>query len=590
MKIWYLLSISERKRAILLLIMIVIMAFLDTLGVASILPFMAVITNPDVVETNFFLNHIYQTSTIFGVENIQQFLFFLGVFVLFLLITSLSFKALTTYAQVRFVRMREYTIGKKLVEGYLRQPYSWFLNRNSAELGKNILSEVSQVIQTCMMPLVELLAKGMISMSLIVLLVIASPKLSLIVGLILIGTYALIFYFTNYYLSKIGKKRLENNQYRFATLNEAFGGVKEVKVGGLEQTYIKRFSKSAQMFAKTQASAQVIAQLPRFMLEAIAFGGILSIILYLMFKGGSFNDTLPIVSLFVFAGYRLMPALQQVYSSATQLTFIGPALDKLYEDLKASKSIKVYKNESILPLYETITLKNISYSYPKASHSSLKNINLIIPSKSKVGLVGTTGSGKTTTVDIFLGLLEPSQGTLEIDGKIINKQNIRAWQRSIGYVPQQIFLSDDTIAANIAFGLDPKNIDQKVLEKVAKIANLHNFIINELPKKYLTKIGERGVRLSGGQKQRIGIARALYHNPKVLILDEATSALDNQTEMLVMNDIKNISNDITIIIVAHRLDTVKDCDIIFKFEKGQLVGQGKFDELLKKNQIIVSNL
>ena len=585
MKIWYLLSTNERKRAILLLIMIVIMAFLDTLGVASILPFMAVLTNPDIIETNFFLNSIFQTSTIFGVENIQQFLFFLGIFVLFLLITSLSFKALTTYAQVRFVRMREYTIGKRLVEGYLRQPYSWFLNRNSAELGKNILSEVSQVIQTCMMPLVEFVAKGMISISLIVLLIVASPKLSLIIGLSLVGTYGLIFYFTNFYLRQIGKKRLENNRYRFATLNEAFGGVKELKAGGLEQTYIDRFSKSAQTFAKTQASAQVIAQLPRFMLEAIAFGGILSIMLFLMLQVGSFNDALPIVSLFVFAGYRLMPALQQVYSSATQLTFIGPALDKLYDDLRANKSLKIYKDDSVLSLYKTITLKNLSYSYPNSSQSSLKKINLSIPAKSKVGLVGTTGSGKTTTVDIIMGLLEPSKGTIEIDGQIINKQNTRAWQRSIGYVPQQIYLSDDTVAANIAFGIDSKDIDHQVLEQVSKIANLHDFVIDELPKKYLTEIGERGVRLSGGQKQRIGIARALYHSPQVLILDEATSALDNRTEQAVMEAMSNLGKDITVIIVAHRLNTVKNCDIVFKFEKGQLVSQGKFDKLIKTNQI-----
>lgn len=580
MKIWYLLSTNEQKQAILLLIMIVVMAFLDTIGIASILPFMAVLTNPNVIETNFFLNFIFQKSNMFGVENKQQFLFFLGIFVLVLLIASLLFKALTTYAQVRFVRMREYTVGKRLVECYLHQPYSWFLNRNSAELGKNILSEVSQVIQTCMMPLVEFIAKGMISISIIILLIIASPKLSLIVGLSLVGTYGIIFYFTSYNLKKIGKKRLENNQNRFAILNEAFGGVKEVKAGGLEQTYIKRFSEFAKIFAKTQASAQVIAQLPRFMLEAIAFGGILSIILYLMSQGGSFNEALPIVSLFVFAGYRLMPSLQQVYSSATQLTFIGPAIEKLYEDLKVTNFTNYFKDDYIFTLKGEIALNNLYFSYPNSSRYSLNNINLSIPVKSKVGLIGKTGSGKTTIVDILLGLLEPSKGSLEIDGQKITKQNTRAWQRLIGYVPQQIYLSDDTLAANIAFGIDTKEINQKAVEIASKIANLHDFVMEELPNKYLTKVGERGVRLSGGQKQRIGIARALYHKPQVLILDEATSALDNQTELGVMEAINNLDKNITIIIVAHRLNTLKDCDIILKFEKGQLVNQGTFDDLI----------
>jgi len=209
---------------------------------------------------------------------------------------------------------------------------------------------------------------------------------------------------------------------------------------------------------------------------------------------------------------------------------------------------------------------------------------LNIPAKSTVGLIGTTGSGKTTTVDIILGLLEAKKGTLEIDGQIITKQNSRSWQRSIGYVPQHIYLSDDTIAANIAFGVDPNNVNQEAVEKSSKIANLHEFVEEELPKKYKTTIGERGVRLSGGQRQRIGIARALYHNPKVLILDEATSALDNQTEKAVMDAVNNIGKNITIIIIAHRLSTVKNCDTIFLLDKGELKDKGTFKELMKVNE------
>lgn len=586
MDILKLLSVNERRRAVLLLIMIIVMAFLDTLGVASILPFMAILTNPEIIETNTFLNTFFHTSKVLGIESEQQFLFFMGILVLFLLIASLLFKALTTYAQVRFVRMREYTIGKRLVEGYLRQPYSWFLNQNSADLGKNILSEVGQIIQTCIMPMVEFISKGLISFSLIIMLIIASPALSVIIGFTLVGTYAIIFYFTNYHLSQVGKKRLKNNQLRFTTLNEAFGGIKELKAGNLEQTYINRFASSAEIFARAQASAQVIAQLPRFMLEAIAFGGVLSIILYLMSKGESFSDALPILSLFVFAGYRLMPALQQVYSSATQLTFIAPALAKLKEDLKIYVPFKEEDDNNVISFNKKICLKNISYSYPNTKRTSLHNINLNIPKNNKVGLVGKTGSGKTTIIDILLGLLDPQKGSLEVDDQIIDKNNIRAWQKCIGYVPQNIYLSDDTIAANIAFGVDPKDLNYDAIEKASKTANLHDFVVDELPQQYQTHIGERGIRLSGGQKQRIGIARALYHNPKVLILDEATSALDNQTELLVMSSINNLNKNTTIIMVAHRLNTVKNCDIIFNFEKGQLINQGKFDEIMKNNQVI----
>jgi ABC-type multidrug transport system fused ATPase/permease subunit len=279
-----------------------------------------------------------------------------------------------------------------------------------------------------------------------------------------------------------------------------------------------------------------------------------------------------------------MPALQKIYASIATLTYVGPSLDKLCKDIKMLKPINSNQSQGSLSFNRSIDLKNIYYNYPYTSRTTLKNVNICIPAKSTVALVGATGSGKTTTIDIILGLIEAQSGTLEVDGQIITEQNSRAWQRSIGYVPQQIFLADDTVAANIAFGVEPADIDMKTVEKVSKIANLHDFVTNEMPKKYQTSIGERGVRLSGGQRQRIGIARALYHHPKVLILDEATSALDNQTEKAVMDAVNNIGKNITIILIAHRLNTVKNCDIIFKLEKGELIGKGTFDDLIGSNK------
>ena len=583
-KLLFLLNSNERKRAGFLLVMIIIMALLDMIGVASILPFMAVLTNPGLIETNLILESMFQISNMFGVENSQQFLFALGFLVFVTLVTSLIFKALTTYAQVSFILMREYSIGKRLVEGYLHQPYSWFLSRNSADLGKTILSEVQHVIGNGMNPLMELISKGMVAISLITLLIITHPKLALIIGFSLSVAYIIIFSFLRTYLNRIGKESLKNNQLRFTAVSEAFNAAKEVKVGGLEQTYIDRFSNSAKIFARIHASSQVIRQLPRFILEAIAFGGILLITLYVMAQKGTFNNALPIISLYVFAGYRLLPALQQIYGSFTQLTFVGPSLDKLYDDLNNLKLFNPNQDQGILPLNKTITLKNIYYNYPNTARTALKDINLSISAKSTVGLVGTTGSGKTTTVDVILGLLEAQKGTLEVDGKVITKQNSRAWQRSIGYVPQHIYMADDSIMANIAFGVEPKDINQVAVEKASKIANLHEFIIDELPKQYQTIIGERGVRLSGGQRQRIGIARALYLDPQVLILDEATSALDNQTEKAFMDAVNNLSKEITIIFIAHRLSTVKKCDKIYLLEKGQLKNEGTFEELIKVSE------
>ena len=578
-KLLFFLTPHERKLAGLLLIMIMFKALIDMIGVASILPFMAVLTNPSLIETNFILNTMFQVSSLFGVEDNQQFLLVLGALVFVLLVVSLAFKALTTYVQLRFIQMREYSIGKRLLEGYLHQPYSWFLSRHSADLGKNILSEVQQIIGNGFNPLMAVITQVMVAIALITLLIIADPKLALIVGFSLTTVYGLIFYFVRNYLNRTGEERLKNNQLRFTAVSEAFGAAKEVKVGGLEETYIKIFSNSSQIFARTQASAKVIGLIPSYILEAIAFGGILLIILYIMNKTGSFNSALPIVSLYVFAGYRLIPALQAIYSSFTLLTFIRPSINKLYKDLKNLKPFNRNQDHGILSFNKLIALKKIHYNYPNTEQIALKDISLNIPAKSTVGIIGTTGSGKTTLVDIILGLLEAQKGTLEVDGKVITNQNSRSWQRSIGYVPQHIYLSDDTVVANVAFGVEPKDINHDLVKKAAKIANLHNFVIDELPKQYQTTIGERGVRLSGGQRQRIGIARALYHKPKVLILDEATSALDNETEKAVMDEVSNLSKDITIILIAHRLNTVKNCDIIFKLDKGQLTDTGTFNKL-----------
>ncbi len=589
-KLLFLLSAHEKKRGGLLLIMILLLAFLDMIGVASIMPFIAVITNPNLIETNFFLKNMFQASSIFGVENSQEFMFFSGVLLFFILIFTLMFRALVTYLQLRFQFLLDHSIGRRLVEGYLHQPYSWFLNRHSADLGKSILSETGKIAGRGFGNLMDLIAKGTVTIAIIILLIIIDPKLALIVGLSLSVIYLIIYYSFSKYIKKIGKDSLKNNKLRFTAVSEAFGAVKEIKVGGLEKTYINNFSISSKINALTQAYVSSISQLPRFFLECVGFGGVLLIILYSMSDRGSFNNALPIISVYVFAGYRLLPALQQMYSCFTQITFVVPSLDELNNDLRNLQSHGKKQDQSNLTFNKTIALKNVDYNYPNSSIKALKNISINIPINSTVGLVGATGSGKTTLIDVILGLLEPQDGSLEVDGKLVTKLNTRSWQRHIGFVPQHIYLSDDTVAANIAFGIDHKDIDQLAVESASKIASLHEFIIDELPKQYQTTIGERGIRLSGGQRQRIGIARALYHNPKVLIFDEATSALDGTTEKIVMDAINNLRQDVTIIIIAHRLSTVKRCDKIYILERGKLKAQGNFDELINQDSQFRENV
>lgn len=584
-KILYLLTSQERRQAISILALVLIMTVLEMIGVASIMPFMAVITNPSLIETNFTLNKIYKISLEFGVSSKTDFFFFLGVIVFLLLVFSLIFKTITTYVQLRYIQMRQYSIGKRLITDYLNQPYAWFLSRHSANLSKTILSEAGTIVGDGIKPLMEIITKSLVSLAMIILLLLVDVKLALIVGVTLCIFYWLIYKFSKNFLSRIGKERLKANELRFTAVSEAFGAAKEIKLSGLEETYIAKFSRPAEIFAKHQASSAVVGLLPRYALEAIAFGGLLLMTLFIIKKDGDVNSAIPLISLYAFAGYRLMPALQQIYRSFSQLRFSTPALNNIYEDLIKLKPAKIDESNEKLLFEKKITLQNIEYKYPNSDRKILKNVNLQIDAKTTVGFVGATGSGKTTIVDIILGLLEVTNGKMKIDEQIITNKNLRSWQNSIGYVPQHIFLADDSIASNIAFGENSSDIDFKKVEKCSEIANLSKFIVEELPDKYHTVIGERGIRLSGGQRQRIGIARALYNNPQVLILDEATSALDNKTEKDVMDSINNLDKNITVILIAHRLATVKKCDKIFVLDKGELKGSGTFEELRKFNEV-----
>ena len=580
-KILYILTKKERKGAVYLLIMVLAMALIEMLGIASIMPFIALLTNPEIINTNSFINFAYQKASIIGIKNEHEFLIAVGIFVFSLLITSISFKALTTYFQTRYIKLCEYSLSKRLMERYLYQPYSWFLNRNSSYIGKTILSETSNVIGKGLSPMISLISNIIVTFTLFIMLLYVDPILTMIVAITVSGFYVLVFILIRKLLNKVAKKNFKANEIKYRVLLVAFSASKEVKIGGLEQIFINRFTKPARYMAYNSALVDIISQFPRFTLEAISFGGLLLVILFYMLATNDITGVLPIIALYAFAGYRLMPAIQKIFVSLTSLRMAGPAIQSLHKDLK-NLNYQIENNlQDRLKFENNLKLKNIFYTYPKSSRTILKNINLVIPAYSTIGVVGATGSGKTTTIDIILGLLEAQKGNLEVDGKIIDNRNRRAWQNSIGYVPQQIYLSDTTIYENIAFGKDVDEINKKDVEDAAKIANLHNFIINELPMKYQTTVGERGVRLSGGQRQRIGIARAVYHKPQLLIFDEATSALDNITEKEVMEAVHNTDHKITKILIAHRLSTVKKCDKIFLFDKGELKGEGSYQELIK---------
>lgn len=587
-KILTLLNPRERRRGIMLMVMILIMALLNTVGVASIIPFMSVLGQPDAVHTNKYLNALY---TAFGFSDQEDFLFFLGILVFATLVASILFKALTQYAVQRFTQMRNFSLSCRLFRGYLNRPYTWFLNRHSSDLVLNMLSELTQVINGVLIPIMQLFAHGLSALFLIILLLIVDPLLVMIAAVVMGGTYALIYLVIRKYLSRIGKDRVLANKQRFRVVREALGGIKELKTFQQESLFFQRFINPAKRYSNYMIYSNTASIMPRFVLEIVAFGGILAIALYLLKFNGSINQALPVLSVYAFAGYRLLPAMQQIYTQATSLRFGLPALESIYADIiELSENEQENDADNGKPLIPTsnIKLKNIYFTYPDAQEPALKNITLTIPVNSTVGLVGPTGSGKTSIADVILGLLFPRMGQLQVDGKPVTSGNVRAWQRSLGYVPQQIFLSDDTVKANIAFGIPENQVNMDAVIHAAKIARLHDFVCGDLQNGYATLVGERGIRLSGGQIQRIGIARALYHDPEVLIFDEATSALDTQTEQLVMKALGRLNKRKTIILIAHRLNTVRNCDCIFVIENGELVGQGTYNELRERNRYFQS--
>jgi ATP-binding cassette, subfamily B, bacterial PglK len=577
-KLFFILTPKEQKHIFLILFIILIVSLFEIAGLASIVPFIAVLADPDILENSSKINSLFQASKFLGIQNQKQFLFALGLAVFILLIISLLMRAFAKYLQINFSHKAQFNLEKRIVGSYLSQSYTWFLSRHSADLGKNILGEVGKVIKGGIESMMNLVIRVIVVISFIILLIYVNPKLTFIVCLSLSLTYLTIYKFTRGILKYIANKRFKANRFRFTTVMEAFGAVKEIKLAGLEKNYVDRFSHPAKKLAKIEAFFGLLMALPRLAIEAIAFGGMLLMTLYLMKINTNFVSIVPTITLYTIAGYRIIPLLQGIFDCINQLRYNKPSIDTLYEDLKNLQKFDLINEEKVLHLKKEIDLKNINFSYPNSSKLNLKNINIKIQAGSNIAIVGITGSGKSTLVDLILGLHKPKNGSLEIDGEIIDNHNRRSWQKSIGYVPQHIFLFDDTIASNISFGQDPKFIDQEAVEKAAKIANIHDFIVNELPLKYKTLIGERGVRLSGGQRQRLGIARALYHNPKILVLDEATNSLDIQTENLVLKEIKKIRKDRTIILITHRINSVKDCDKIIYIDKGEIKQVGKFEE------------
>ncbi len=589
-KIFKLLTPQELKRLYLLFGVMMISALVEVIGIASIMPFLALITNPDIIQENKYLSWLYDTLNF---QSTNSFLIFIGIIVLVILIISNLLVFLTFWGEARFSWMRSHSISTRLLRFYLFQPYRFFINQNSTILGKNILSEVQVVIKGVIVPVLEICSRSLAAIFIFALLVSIEPVLAISLVVILGGAYVLTYRIIKKRLIIRGKLRYKTNAERFKAVNEAFGDVKQLKLMGVENHFLKRYEKPSIKFARVNATTQIIGQIPKSIIEIIAFGGIIVIVLYLLASNKGFNKFLPLIGVYAYATYKLLPSLQSIFAGIANIRFNLQGLDALYEDMFSfDNKISFLSSEKVpdrsavapLPFNKVLELKEITYSYPGTSKPVIKDLNIKVDVNTSVAFVGSTGAGKTTIANIILGLLGPDSGKIIIDGVELTEENLTSWQRNLGYIPQDIYLQDDTVKNNITFGIPSSKVDMDALIRAARIANIHDFIVEQLPLKYETVVGEKGVRLSGGQRQRIGIARAVYHNPGVLVLDEATSALDGATEMEVFKAIENIAKTKTLIIIAHRLTTIQDCDVIYVMDNGAIVGEGKYDELMDSNK------
>lgn len=584
--VWSLFSKKEKRNAIYLIVFITIVAFIDVLGVASLLPFMTIVANPDLLTGNKYLQQVY---LFLDFTNTQMYLYFLSGIILAVFLLSLIFKTFTTYLMLKFSLMRECTISFGLLTRFLCQPYSWFASQNSALLSGKILSEVNQIVHQAVLPIMILISNLIVTLFLFILLLLVNPKLALLTTLLFASSYFFIYQAIKKYIKKIGFERHESNEKRFKVVSDVFSVIRDVKLHSLEGKYLDSYYEASSVFAKHQSSSQSIAQLPRYVLELIAFSGMVLIVLFQSLQSGGLVGALPIISLYAFAGYRLMPAMQLIYVSASQIRYIYPSLQEVSKDFNLYDS-KIYSSppkniqKSYVEFNDCVSIKNLYFQYPGSQDESLKNVNFKIKKNKTIGVVGKTGSGKTTLIDVIMGLYPVNKGSINVDGVEITSNNIHEWQKLIGYVPQSIHLLNDTIANNIALVSRTDEVDNLKIVNAAKTANLHDFI-SSLPDQYQTIVGDRGVRLSGGQCQRIGLARALYSQPKILFLDEATSALDNLTELAVMEAVQKLSHSMTLIIVAHRLSTIASCDEVLLMSEGSVIDSGRFEDLMFKSDL-----
>lgn len=586
-QIFRLLTPAQRRQYYTLQLLVILMALGELLAIASIAPFMALVGDPAILQGENILATLYQRL---GLTDPHDMILLSGITVLLALTAAALFSMYTTWRLAMFATRVGVETSDRLYSHYLKQPWLFHLGSSSAHLITRIANEAQRVTNDIIQPLMQLNAK-LVMATLIALGIMLYQPLVALAGLALFATTYLILY-------RLVQSRLRRNgetvtrvaTARYRLMHEGFGGIKDVLLLDRSRQFIRSFVQQGEQIAYALGNSATLSQIPRYLVELLAFGGMIAMVLILFsLHQGDLGTILPIVAVYALAGFKLLPAFQQIYHSIAQIKANTPAYYAIRADLQAAPVDPLTAGSGAgqgTPgpgPQQHIILHNITFSYPNTPAPVLNNLSMTIPARKVIGIVGPSGAGKTTAIDILLGLLQPQQGQLLIDQQPLTEQNRRAWQDQLGYVPQAIFLTEGSIAENVAFGIAPEQIDPSRLQQALQMAHLQDWIAS-LAQGVNTPVGERGMQLSGGQRQRIGIARALYHDPAVLVFDEATSALDGLTEKAIMDAIHDFTGKKTIILIAHRLNTVRQCDTLYLIDHGQLLAQGSYNELINTNE------
>lgn len=583
-KLFKLFDKSEKLMLAFLFFLMVIAALIEVISVAAVPVLVAVLSDPtQMLEDERFI----QVWNFFGIDNNQNLLIFGALFVFFAFVAKNAFLIIYKWISTSFLFGLYTRLGDKLFKMYMEAPYTFHLERNSAELLRNVTQETQLLVVKFLFPVMKFVMDVGIIIGILLLLLGVDPVITIVVFGVLGGGSML---FMRSLRNKIKNYGMQEQKYRakmIQSVNEGLGGLKDSRVMGRDGYFVERFHFDLDKTSKSFRFKEFISQIIIPSVETFAVVGMLLMALFLFVQGKDLQSIIPLLALFITATARLMPAFKKTVNQYNVIKYHRYVVDPVYDDLtnlegQQKKRFEEFKDIEPLKLQDELQFKNVCYTYPNASDNALKNISLRIKKGQIVGFIGSSGAGKTTLVDVLLGLLEPQEGTVTVDDKNIFNR-LPSWQKNIGYIPQSIYLSDNSIRRNIAFGIPEDKIDTEKVRKAVESAQLSELIAS-LPDGLDTHIGEGGVRLSGGQRQRIGIARALYHEPEVLIMDEATSALDNQTERKVMQQVEHLKEGRTIIMIAHRLTTVKNADNLFLLQDGKLIRQGTYAELLKNSE------